>query len=125
MKMETTASRREQRTVELRIGQRIDQPLDRRNRLEMPGRVEHQAAVREPRLVTDRPRRMPQRVVPEFKVESHELAEGFEAAESAEDGGRVEGRLAPAARDAQRVGLVRLQLREILRPSTNQVESSG
>ena len=68
---------------------------------------------------------MPQRVVPEFEVESHELAEGFEAAESAEDGGRVEGGLAPAAGDAQRVGLVRLQLREILRPSTNRVESSG
>ena len=64
---------------------------------------------------------MSQRVVPEFKVESHELAEGFEAAESAEDGGRVEGRFAPAAGDAQRVGLVRLQLREILRPSTNRV----
>ena len=61
---------------------------------------------------------MPKRVVPEFEVESHELAEGFEAAESAEDGGRVEGGLAPAARDAQGVGLVRLQLREILRPST-------
>ena len=60
---------------------------------------------------------MSQRVVPGFKVESHELAEGFEAAESAEDGGRVEGRLAAAAGDAQRVGLVRLQLREILRPS--------
>ena len=68
---------------------------------------------------------MPQRVVPEFEVESHELAEGFEAAESAENGGRMEGRLAPAARDAQGVGLVRLQLREILRPSTNRVESSG